>query len=121
MSDFVKTDCHACGKPIKGEWDSQVYLGIETGELDGSGIHRWLIYDKHIRCSPSRAQRIVHPKFPTVIDNRPQYDCPPEANNHWTDEMRSKWKKIYTEAWVRLQEKYNPNWKVTTNAIPSSN
>ena len=111
MSDFTKTNCHVCGKPIEGRWDSQVYLGMETGELDESGIHRWLIYDKHIKCSPSRSQRIVHPKFPTVIDDRPQFDWRPEADNTWTDEMRSKWKKIYTEAWVRLQEKYNPAWK----------
>ena len=111
MSDFTKTNCHVCGKPIEGRWDSQVYLGMETGELDESGIHRWLIYDKHIKCSPSRSQRIVHPKFPTVIDDRPQFDWRPEADNAWTDEMRSKWKKIYTEAWVSLQEKYNPTWK----------
>ena len=115
MSKFTKTDCHVCSKPIEGEWDSQVYLGMQTGELSSSGLHRWLIYDKHIKCSPSRAQRIVHPRFPTVIDDRPQFDWRPEADNAWTDEMRSKWKKIYTEAWVLLQEKYNPAWRRNTN------
>ena len=110
MSKAKPTDCEVCGEPIKGKWDSQVYLGMETGELTRSGIHRWLIYDKHIKCSPSRAQRIVHPKFPTVVDDRAQYDWRPEADNAWTDEMRSKWKKVYTNAWVRLQQQYNPNW-----------
>ena len=99
-----------CGKVIKGKWDSQVYLGMETGELDKSGIHRWLIYDKHIKCSPSRAQRIVHPKFPRVIDARQQFDWRPEADNTWTDEMRVKYKKLYTDSWVSLQKKYNPSW-----------
>ena len=110
MSELKKTECHVCGEPIEGKWDSQVYLGMETGELDKSGIHRWLIYDKHIKCSPSRAQRIVHPEYPKVVDERPQFDWRPEADNSWTDEMRSKWKKVYTDAWVKLQGRYNPNW-----------
>ena len=110
LNRYVDIECYECGELIEGKWDSQVYLGMETGELDKSGLHRWLIYDKHIKCSPSRAQRIVHPKFPTVVDDRPQYDWRPEADNTWTDEMRSKWKKVYTNAWVRLQQQYNPNW-----------
>ena len=83
--------------------NSQVELGLETGELDRDGCHQHFIYDKHIKCSPSRAQRIVHSKYPTVIDERPQFDWRPEADNAWTDEMRAKWKKVYTEAWIRLQ------------------
>jgi hypothetical protein len=112
LNRYVDMECYECGKLIEGKWDSQVYLGMETGELDKSGIHRWLIYDKHIKCSPSRAQRIVHPKYPKVIDDRPQYDWRPEADNTWTDEMRKKYKKLYTDSWVRLQERYNPNWDV---------
>ncbi|SVD37294.1 uncharacterized protein METZ01_LOCUS390148 [marine metagenome] len=110
MNKYVDIECHECGKLIEGKWDSQVYLGMETGELDKSGIHRWLIYDKHIKCSPSRAQRIVHPKYPTVVDDRPQYDWRPEANNAWTDEKRNEFRKLYTDSWVSLQERYNPNW-----------
>ena len=106
----MSNSCHECGKPIKGEWESQVHLGIETGEFDSSGIHRWLIYDKHIRCSPSRAQRIIHKKFPPVIDERPQFDWRRD-DGPWDDEMREKYKKIYTEAWVRLQIEHNPKWK----------
>jgi len=26
------------------------------------------------------------------------------------DEMRKKFKKLYTDSWVKLQKKYNPNW-----------
>ena len=110
LNRYTDIECEVCGKIIEGKWDSQVYLGMETGELAKSGIHRWLIYDKHIKCSPSRAQRIVHPKYPVVVDERPQFDWRPEADNTWTDEMRKKWKEVYTDAWVRLQEKYNPNW-----------
>ena len=110
LNKYVDIECHECGKLIEGKWDSQVYLGMETGELDKSGIHRWLIYDKHIKCSPSRAQRIVHPKFPRVIDTREQFDWRPEADNIWTDEMRVKYKKLYTDSWVSLQKRYNPKW-----------
>jgi hypothetical protein len=106
-----KEDCYTCGEPIKGKWDSQVELGLETEELDRNSYHQHFIYDKHIKCSPSRAQRIVHSKYPTVIDERPQFDWRPEADNAWTDEMRAKYKKLYTEAWVKLQELYNPEWQ----------
>ena len=112
LNRYTDIKCEVCGEIIEGKWDSQVYLGMETGELSASGIHRWLIYDKHIKCSPSRAQRIVHPRYPKVVDGREQFDWRPEADNDWTDEMRVKWKKIYTEAWVKLQEMYNPNWDV---------
>ena len=110
LNRYADIECEVCGEIIEGKWDSQVYLGMETGELSTDSIHRWLIYDKHIKCSPSRAQRIVHPKYPTVVDERPQFDWRPEADNSWTDEMRKKWKAVYTDAWVRLQEKYNSNW-----------
>ena len=112
LNRYTDIECHECGELIEGKWDSQVYLGMETGELDKSGIHRWLIYDKHIKCSPSRAQRIVHPKYPTVVDERPQFDWRPEANNAWTDQKRNEFRELYTDAWVRLQERYNPNWDV---------
>ena len=110
LNRYTDIKCEVCDEIIEGKWDSQVYLGLETGELDKSGIARWLIYDKHIKCSPSRAQRIVHPEYPAVVDERPQFDWRPEADNSWTDEMRNKWKKVYTDAWVSLQERYNPNW-----------
>jgi len=108
MSDFTKTDCDVCGEPIEGKWDSQIYLGMETGELKKGSPYKHLVYDKHIRCSPSRSQRIIHPKFPTVVDSRPRFDI--RRGLIWTNDDREKWIEIYTAAWVRLQEKYNPNW-----------
>jgi len=112
LNRYADIECEVCGEIIEGKWDSQVYLGMETGELSTDSIHRWLIYDKHIKCSPSRAQRIVHPKYPTVVDDRPQFDWRPEANNAWTDQKRNEFRELYTDAWVRLQERYNPNWDV---------
>jgi len=111
---WYPNDCVVCDKPIEGEWESAIALGIETGELSDTNANRMLIYDKHIRCSPSRAQRIVHDKFPPVIDERPQFDWRPEADNTWTDEGRKKYKKIYTRAWLNLQFRTNPLWRGTT-------
>jgi hypothetical protein len=107
---WYPNDCNECDKPIEGEWESQIALGIETGELEDRPSNRLFLYDKHIRCSPSRAQRIVHPDFPPVIDERPQFDWRPEADNAWTDEDREKYKKLYTDAWARLQMRTNPAW-----------
>ena len=110
LNRYTDIECEVCGETIEGKWDSQIHLGMESGELDKDSLNLFLFTDKHIKFTPSRAQRIVHPKFPTVIDNRPQYDCRPEADNAWTDEMRKKWKAVYTDAWVSLQERYNPKW-----------
>ena len=109
LNCYTDIECEVCGEVIEGKWDSQVYLGLETGELDKEGYHQLFIYDKHIKCSPSRAQRIVHPMYPRVVDIRPEFDWRLDSGT-WTDESRAKWQKIYTNAWVKLQEKYNPNW-----------
>ena len=109
MSEWYPVDCAACDKPIKGEWESQIALGIETGALSDRPANRMLIYDKHIRCSPSRAQRIVHDKFPVVVDSRPAFNWLLD-NEIWNDKTRAKYKKLYTEAWVKLQERSNPDW-----------
>ena len=102
---YDPTDCAGCGKPIEGAWDSQIELGVETGEIADKASNRLFIYDKHIRCSPSRAQRIVHPDFPPVVDDREGFD-----QRLWPEDRREKFRVLYTEAWVRLQSKHNPNW-----------
>ena len=102
---YYPTDCAECGKPIEGAWESQVELGVETGELKNTDANRLFIYDKHIRCSPSRAQRIVHPDFPPVVEEREAFD-----QRLWPEDRREKFRVLYTEAWVRLQSKHNPNW-----------
>ena len=106
MSDFNKTDCHGCGESIKGKWDSTIQLAIEMGELEGEGKSRFFFHDKCIRCAPSRSQHIVHAKFPPVKDDREQYN-----KEFWGKYERGKYETLYTNAWVSLQEKYNPNWQ----------
>jgi hypothetical protein len=100
------TECLVCKKPIKGKWDSQIALGVQTEELSDTPMNSFLMYDKHIACSPSRAQHIVHPKFPAVTDNREQYN-----KKFWDKYERNKYQKLYTTAWVHLQEQFNPKWQ----------
>ena len=100
-----KDKCHVCGEPIEGQWNSLIELGIETGELKRGQINRLFFHDKCIKCSPSRSQHIVHPRFPPVRDNREQYN-----KDFWDKYERAKYQKLYTNAWIRLQEKFNPTW-----------
>ena len=47
---------------------------------------RFFFHDKCIKCSPSRAQHIVHSKFPAVKDDREQYN-----KMFWDKYERSKY------------------------------
>lgn len=100
-----KDKCHVCGEPIEGQWNSLIELGIETGELKRGQINRLFFHDKCIKCSPSRSQHIVHPRFPPVRDDREQYN-----KEFWDKYERAKYQKLYTNAWILLQEKFNPTW-----------
>jgi len=102
---MTEVKCYTCGEPIKGKWDSVIQLAIEMKELKGEGKSRFFFHDKCIKCSPSRSQHIVHSEFAPVKDLREQYN-----KEFWDKHERSKYQRLYTSAWVRLQEKYNPSW-----------
>ena len=64
---------------------------------DGLFAHR-----RCIRCSPSRAQHIVHPDFKPVVDDRPQFDKRnPEV--FLTEEKVKEFEKRWTLAWLVCQ------------------
>ena len=93
--------CSVCQKEVE-KHESALRLGILTGEFkEGASFHKLIFAgygDKHIRCSPSRGQRIVHPKFLPIVDERPAFDW-----RLWSKERRDLFKHLYTNAWVRLQ------------------
>ena len=110
---MTRNNCIECKQPIPGVWDSQLALGFATGELTsqsfGNSIPALMFAgfrDKHIRCSPSRAQRIVHDRFPAAVDERPEFDW-----RLWDDAKREHWREVYTSAWIALQKEWNPKWK----------
>ncbi len=95
-----RNKCSVCGKEVDKS-ESALALSMLTGEFkpETRESHaRFTYVDKHIRCSPSRGQRIVHPKFPPVVDERPAFDW-----RLWPEERRDLFKHLYTNAWVRLQ------------------
>lgn len=64
---------------------------------DGLFAHR-----RCIRCSPSRAQHIVHPDFKPVVDDRPQFDKRnPEVFP--TEEKVKEFEKRWTLGWLVCQ------------------
>jgi hypothetical protein len=75
-------NCYSCDKQIEGKWDSTIQLAIEMGELEGEAKSRF-----------------------SVKDDREQYN-----KMFWDKYERSKYEKLYTNAWIRLQERYNPKW-----------
>ena len=54
---------------------------------------------RHIYCSPSRAQYIVHDDFESVVDDRQAFD-----KRSLPDEMRIRSEERWSKAWVELQE-----------------
>lgn len=88
--------CTVCGKPIENH-ESAVALDVEAGFL--KTFAHFALRDKHILCSPSRAQHIVHPDFPPVVDDRETFN-----KWLWSEEERQKYQTRYTNAWLRLQQ-----------------
>lgn len=60
--------CDKCGMPVARK-DSALWLAVTAGEVKAPGL--FVFDERHIRCSPSRAQYI--PSF-NVVDDRPEYD-----------------------------------------------
>ena len=62
-----------------------------------------LAHRRCIRCSPSRAQHIVHPDFKPVTDDRPQFD---KRNSEAfpTEEKVKEFEKRWTAAWLICQQ-----------------
>ncbi len=99
MSDNIETEktCDKCLLPVnKKENLAQLYAEIGIVEALASLNSP----NRHIRCSPSRAQYIVHKDFPPVVDNRPDFD---KRRQKRADRIAQE--KIYTNAWLALNSK----------------
>ena len=96
---YEKKPCFRCGQPVHLA-DSVAMLEGKLGHL----INCITAPSIHIRCSPSRAQFIMHPAFgEPAVDTRPEYD----------KRLQAQWRVQHTEekttkAWMSLQEEYRP-------------
>ena len=81
--------------------NDEVRLAEDVTDLEavvsGSGFAVFAHRARHIRCSPSRAQYVVHPEFPPVVDDREAFD-----KRTLPEEVVSKREALYTSAWLRL-------------------
>ena len=99
-------ECDKCKKEVDPRDDAVRISAIAWNEPET------LIFGgaRHIKCSPSRAQHIVHPDFPPVFDDRYAFD-----KRQWTDpdhpvyerrgpDFGKECEERYTKAWVQLQD-----------------
>lgn len=87
--------CDKCGKPVLHNEDATVLAAIAQRVP-----FLVLVYaPRHILCSPSRAQYIVHDGFPPVVDDRPEYD-----KRLLPKKERELSEAAFTEAWIYMQE-----------------
>mgnify|MGYP003645158130 CR=1 FL=1 len=86
--------CDVCEKKVEYKDDASVIEAIAYDKPAAAFISN----PRHINCSPSRAQYIVHEDFGPIVDERESYDkrLLPEA-------MRRKREQLYTDAFVILQ------------------
>jgi hypothetical protein len=91
-----KMTCDVCGETVLRNEDATHLEAI----VYNSGASVLVGSPRHILCSPSRGQYVVHDDFEEVLDRR-------EAYSKWKlpEKMRLEREKKWTDAWVRLQNK----------------
>ena len=98
MIRMSKELCDKCGIEVTIKNDSVTMSAIAWDE-PFAGLFSMR---RCIDCSPSRAQHIVHPDFPPVEDDRPQFDKRnPEVFP--TEEKRKEYQLRWTSAWLMCQ------------------
>ncbi len=90
-------DCNVCEKEVKPHNSANHLEAIVMKQT----VMVLLFHLHHIRCSPSRAQYIVHPQFqPPVVDDRPQLD-----KRLLDADERQRIETAVTNAWLVLTER----------------
>jgi len=88
-----KMNCDVCGNDVQKNEDAthlEAIVNESPMTVLVSGV-------RHILCSPSRAQYIVHENFTPVVDDRQAYD-----KRLLPKDMRIRREKEWTNAWVEL-------------------
>jgi len=91
-------NCDKCNKPVSKVESALLLSYVAHG---GDPLAFMAYSDRHITCSPSRAQYIVHPDFEPVVDHRAEYD-----KRLRSPESRFEKEKLYTSAWTEIQRVY---------------
>ena len=88
--------CDVCGGDVEHIWESDLYLRYVIGLLDPETLHT--TRERHIRCSPTRAQFIVDPDFPPVVVEG-DFD-----KRHLDPAFVREQERLLTRGWKRLKE-----------------
>jgi len=88
-----KMNCDVCGNDVQKN-ENATHLEAIVNE---SPLTVFISGSRHILCSPSRAQYIVHESFVPVVDDRQAYD-----KRLLPEYMRTRKEKKWTNAWVEL-------------------
>jgi len=83
--------CDKCGKEVHPRDD----MSWVKAKLHNQPAIVLFIGARHLRCSPSRSQYIVHEDFDSIVDDRPEYD-----KKNLPEEQRTEYEKTWTDAWV---------------------
>ena len=90
--------CDKCGESVERNED---VTWLESIAKNDNSI--LLYHARHINCSPSRAQYIVHDDFePYGYDYRKEYN-----KRNQPKETVERLEKMWTDAWVQLQVETN--------------
>ena len=87
--------CDVCNNEVEYKDDASILGAIAT---DRAAV-AFFSSPRHIRCSPSRAQYIVHEDFAPMVDHREAFD-----KRQYPDDVRQKNEKMWTDAFVILQK-----------------
>ena len=88
--------CDRCGKDVE---DTENVLELQAIIREDPLLTLALNRCRHIKCSPSSAQWIIHTNFPPVKDNRPKY-----TKKQYSAKNQRIFENRYTKAWLKLLE-----------------
>lgn len=87
--------CDRCGNLVEPQDDAVALSALCLNEP----VYNLIFGTRHIRCSPSRAQYIVHPQFAAIADDRPEYD-----KRLKDPALVALWEERWTGAWIALRQ-----------------
>ena len=98
--EVIEMKCDKCELPVDRKDDASILESIRRKSLAALNWTVLVSQPRHIRCSPSRAQYIVHEDFPPCVDERPEYD----KYLRYEESLRVEAEKAWTNAWIELQK-----------------
>ncbi len=96
-SEESQTTCDKCGESVQSNED---VTWLEAIAKKNASV--MLNHARHINCSPSRAQYIVHDDYEKSHDYREDYDKRLKPKK-----TVERLEKMWTDAWVELQVEAN--------------